>query len=38
MSNAFVETGETMPTGNPLLTTRQQEIWQFLADYVDEHG
>ena len=27
-----------MPTGNPLLTTRQQEIWQFLADYVDEHG
>ena len=27
-----------MSTGNPLLTTRQQEIWQFLADYVDEHG
>ena len=27
-----------MPTGNPLLTARQQEIWQFLADYVDEHG
>ena len=21
-----------------MLTTRQQEIWQFLADYVDEHG
>jgi len=27
-----------MSTGNPLLTTRQQEIWQFVADYVDEHG
>jgi len=23
---------------NATLTTRQQEIWQFLADYVDEHG
>jgi repressor LexA len=21
-----------------MLTTRQQEIWQFLAEYVDEHG
>jgi repressor LexA len=21
-----------------MLTTRQQEIWQFLASYVDEHG
>ena len=27
-----------MPTGHPMLTTRQQEIWQFLSDYVDEHG
>jgi repressor LexA len=27
-----------MSTGNPLLTARQQEIWQFLAEYVDEHG
>jgi repressor LexA len=27
-----------MSTGSPHLTTRQQEIWQFLADYVDEHG
>jgi repressor LexA len=27
-----------MSTGNALLTTRQQEIWQFLAEYVDEHG
>ena len=27
-----------MSTGTPLLTERQQEIWQFLADYVDEHG
>jgi repressor LexA len=25
-------------TGDPMLTTRQQEIWQFLATYVDEHG
>jgi repressor LexA len=23
---------------NSMLTTRQQEIWQFLAEYVDEHG
>src|SRR6187431_967777 len=22
----------------PMLTTRQQEIWQFLAEYVDAHG
>lgn len=32
-----------MPTSNPMssnpmLTTRQQEIWQFLVEYVDEHG
>jgi repressor LexA len=27
-----------MAIENPLLTTRQQEIWQFLAAYVDEHG
>jgi repressor LexA len=26
------------PTGNPRLTDRQQEIWQFLAEYVDGHG
>jgi repressor LexA len=25
-----------MPT--PMLTTRQQEIWQFLVEYVDTHG
>ncbi len=23
---------------NPMLTARQQEIWQFLAEYVDGHG
>jgi repressor LexA len=23
---------------NPTLTSRQQEIWQFLAEYVDAHG
>ena len=22
----------------PQLTARQQEIWQFLVDYVDRHG
>jgi repressor LexA len=27
-----------MSTGNPMLTTRQQEIWQFLVEYVDDHG
>jgi repressor LexA len=40
------ETGGDMPTANhptpagtnPTLTTRQQEIWQFLVEYVDEHG
>jgi repressor LexA len=25
-------------TGSPRLTERQQEIWQFLAAYVDDHG
>ena len=27
-----------MRTEHPTLTTRQQEIWQFVAGYVDEHG
>jgi repressor LexA len=27
-----------MTLENPMLTTRQQEIWQFLAEYVDAHG
>jgi repressor LexA len=27
-----------MTLENPMLTTRQQEIWQFLAAYVDDHG
>jgi repressor LexA len=27
-----------MLTGDATLTTRQQEIWQFLTDYVDAHG
>ena len=26
------------PPSNPMLTTRQQEIWQFLVEYVDDHG
>jgi repressor LexA len=25
-------------SAHPTLTARQQEIWQFLAQYVDEHG
>jgi repressor LexA len=25
-------------TAHPMLTERQQEIWQFLAEYVDGHG
>ena len=28
----------TGSTGNPMLTERQQEIWQFLVEYVDGHG
>ena len=28
----------TGATGNPMLTERQQEIWQFLLEYVDGHG
>jgi repressor LexA len=31
-------TGNAGPTSNPRLTTRQQEIWQFLVEYVDDHG
>ena len=27
-----------MTLDNPMLTSRQQEIWQFLAEYVDAHG
>jgi repressor LexA len=27
-----------MSPANPMLTTRQQEIWQFLVEYVDDHG
>jgi len=27
-----------MPTNEPQLTARQQEIWQYLVHYVDEHG
>ena len=28
----------TGSTGTPILTERQQEIWQFLVEYVDGHG
>jgi repressor LexA len=27
-----------MATGTPMLTERQQEIWQYLIQYVDDHG
>jgi repressor LexA len=27
-----------LPTTSPLLTKRQQEIWEFLVEYVDAHG
>ena len=27
-----------MSTTSPMLTARQQEIWQYLAEYVDAHG
>jgi repressor LexA len=27
-----------MATGDPMLTQRQQEIWQYLVEYVDSHG
>jgi repressor LexA len=33
-----VEHTFAIETGDAMLTTRQQEIWQFLAAYVDEHG
>src|SRR5262245_8781913 len=26
------------PEGSALLTKRQQEIWEFLVEYVDDHG
>jgi repressor LexA len=28
----------TLKPGGGMLTARQQEIWQFLVDYVDRHG
>jgi repressor LexA len=34
----FVPDTPSSKLGDPMLTTRQQEIWQFLAEYVDEHG
>jgi len=30
--------GNPLSSSNPMLTTRQQEIWQFLVEYVDNHG
>jgi repressor LexA len=32
------DTGENPMLETPLLTARQQEIWQFLVEYVDDHG
>jgi repressor LexA len=31
-------TRDSLTSTHPQLTARQQEIWQFLAEYVDEHG
>src|SRR5688500_19471216 len=31
-------TGNPMQTATPVLTARQQEIWQYLVEYVDGHG
>ena len=31
-------TGHAGLTGETILTARQQEIWQYLAEYVDAHG
>jgi repressor LexA len=39
-----MSTGNRLPQGNramednPILTARQQEIWQYLVEYVDGHG
>src|SRR5258708_9688859 len=32
------EGGGAMPADKTLLTARQQEIWNFLVQYVDAHG
>jgi repressor LexA len=31
-------TRDSLRSTHPMLTARQQEIWQFLAEYLDEHG
>ncbi len=33
-----MSTRDSLRSTHPMLTARQQEIWQFLAEYVDEHG
>jgi repressor LexA len=33
-----MSTRDSLTSAHPMLTARQQEIWQFLAQYVDEHG
>jgi len=33
-----MSTRDSLMSAHPTLTARQQEIWQFLAQYVDEHG
>ena len=33
-----MSTRDSLRSTHPTLTARQQEIWQFLAEYVDEHG
>ena len=33
-----MSTRDSLRSAHPMLTARQQEIWQFLAEYVDAHG
>jgi len=33
-----MSTRDSLRSAHPMLTARQQEIWQFLAEYLDEHG
>ena len=33
-----MSTRDSLRSTHPMLTARQQEIWQFLAEYLDEHG
>src|SRR5262249_51126510 len=36
--HTFVTRPSDRPTGGPMLTDRQQQIWNYLVEYVDHHG